>query len=124
MAEPNDIANPLKKFVTDTLMQRKRAAIVALCYMYAGKALKMFRDKQARDAYWTNRTFYAYASVFADIFDDGGTNLGFFIAHTAKYGLYLEKANQGKYAALWPIIKALVPRFYRDLNKIYGSSKA
>jgi hypothetical protein len=115
MNTSEDIAN-LKNNIGN-IYNRKKAAIYALCKMYAGLSLQRFRQQQAADKFWRNRTNTAYNTVFSDaeITEDF---IGFFLAQRVEYGLYLELANNRKYEAIRPTVIAFYSRFMRDLEAI------
>lgn len=112
----NEIAN-IKRNVRKAY-DRKRAATIALCRYYAGMALAAFWQKQSGNKFWTNRTGVARDTVFGDAFDDKDV-VGWFLAHTQEYGVYLELANNRKHAALLPVVLSFYSRFQRDLAKIF-----
>jgi len=103
---------------TESLFERKRAALYALSLRYAAEALNDFRKKQAQNAYWTNRTGTARDLVFSDAYLEE-TEVGWFIAHGVEYGVYLELANNGRYEALRPTIKEFAKPFFNDAKKLY-----
>ena len=102
--------------------KKKKSAVYALCGYYASLALQLFRRRQARDSYWTNRTHLAMDTVFARPFKEGEDVMGWFMAHTQQYGVYLELANDRKYESLRPIIMRYLPRFKADLQRIYSDN--
>jgi len=48
--------------------------------------------------------------------------VGFFLAHTQQYGVYLELANNRQNEAIRPVINEMLPLFQKDLKKLYGAS--
>lgn len=100
---------------------RKRAAVYALCLYYAALVHAEFVKRQLnRDAgFWTNQTRSAALLVFADAFSDRD-EIGFFLAHTVEYGVYLELANDRQNEALRPLIEEFFPKFRADLEAIYA----
>lgn len=99
---------------------RKVIASIALCNYYSARALEVFRRFQSFNVFWNNRTNSAYNQVFsANIVGD--TEIGFFIAHNVKYGIYLELANDRKHEALFPIIRDLDSQFEIDLRSLWNA---
>lgn len=101
----------------DNIYDRKKAAIYALCKYYAGLCLQRFRQKQASDKFWHNRTNTAYNTVFSDA-ELTKEFCGFFLAHMVEYGIFLELANNRKYESLAPTVMSFYSRFERDLEAI------
>jgi hypothetical protein len=101
------------------IFERKKAALYALCLYYAAKVLEIFNRRQAADEFWQNRTYQAKDRVHSDAFQETDV-VGFFIAHGVHYGKYLEFAKDGRNAALWPVVKGVIPDFMRDLKELYG----
>lgn len=115
MSEKEDIAN-LKRNIGN-IYERKKAAIYALCKFYAGLCLQRFRQKQAQDAFWHNRTNMAYNTVFSDA-EMTKEFIGFFLAQYEDYGVFLELANNRIHESLRPTVIAFYARFMRDLEAI------
>ncbi|NBK25096.1 MAG: hypothetical protein EOM68_24105, partial [Spirochaetia bacterium] len=49
----------------EAITKRRRTAAYALCVYYSSLALQLFKRRQARDQYWTNRTGIARDTVFS-----------------------------------------------------------
>jgi len=86
-------------------------------------AINYFRSVQPanvgqRGLFWTNQTGQAALRVFTEAFSRG-LSLGWLIAHGVDYGIYLEKCNDGKHAALWLIIKRFSGRYFNDVRRLY-----
>ena len=94
-------------------------AVFALSLEFAAKALNDFRQRQGTNEFWTNRTKIAKDTVFADAFLEQNI-VGWFIAHSVEYGVYLELANNRQNEALRPIIRKWVKPFRRELKKLYA----
>jgi hypothetical protein len=108
----------------NSVFNRKRVATVALCRYYAGIALETFRMLQTpgqlvEGEFWTNRTQMARDGVFAKTFTEANA-VGFFLAHTVGYGVYLELANNRAHESLRPTIESLMPMFQRDLGELWA----
>ena len=100
--------------------ERKSAAVYALCLHYSALALQYFRAEQSNNRFWNNQTNIAKDTVFSSAFKDSGDIIGWFMAHSVQYGVYLEKANNEKNAALGPVINEFYQRFLVDLRKLYA----
>lgn len=109
-------ANNVNNNIT-SIVQRKRAAIFALCLYYAGLALNYFRAQQANGAYWANRTGQARDRVFSGPISENDV-LGWFLAHGVRYGIYLELTNDGQNAALEPVVGIFAKQFLSDVKRI------
>lgn len=118
MAETHDSVAAVKSNV-QKIYNRKYNAALALCYEYSGMVLNSFLQQQSRNKYWTNRTYVALDTVFSRVIVEKDV-VGFFLAHSVEYGVYLELANDRKYAALAPVVMNFLPRFERDLQEIYA----
>lgn len=118
MAETHDSVAAVKSNV-QKIYNRKYNAALALCYEYSGMVLNSFLQQQSRNKYWTNRTYVALDTVFSRVIVEKDV-IGFFLAHSVEYGVYLELANDRKYAALAPVMMKFLDRFERDLQEIYA----
>jgi len=107
------------KITIQEIFQRRRAMTIMLCMAYAAKALQNFREQQITDEFWNNQTNVAYNSVFGQELVEGD-EVGFFLAHTVEYGVYLELANDRKHEALRPVINELLPEFTVNLQRIWA----
>lgn len=103
------------------IYNRRYQATYALCIYYAGLVLQHFRMRQEGNTYWENRTNLAKDLVFSQPFmEEGGNVMGFLLAHTVHYGVYLELANNRQNEALRPIINEYLPKFKADLERLYA----
>lgn len=94
-------------------VDRKQAAMVALARRWAGDLEGQMRVK----APWTDRTGVARASLFSDV-RLGPDELSIILAHGVDYGVYLELANNGKYAILWPTATANAPDIVASYQRL------
>jgi len=117
-ADTHDSVAAVKSNV-QKIFNRKYNAAIALCYEYAGMVLNSFLQQQSRNKFWTNRTYVALDTVFSRVIVEKDV-VGFFLAHSVEYGVYLELANDRKYAALAPVMMKFLARFEKDLQEIYG----
>lgn len=97
---------------------RKRAALFALSLFYAGKIINDFRQiQEGSEMYWNNQTGLAMSTMFADAFQDDD-EVGFFLSHFQRYGIYLELANDRQNEAIRPLILKWAPQFFKDAREI------
>ena len=102
--------------------ERKKAALYGLCTYYAALALRTFREIQRRDYFWMNQTYLAMDTMHTGAFKEGKDMMGWFMAHTQQYGVYLELANNRQNESIRPIIKRYLPRFRADVQRIYSDN--
>lgn len=105
----------------NSIYDRRRAAVYALCLRYAHLVLRQFRDLQRYNAFWQNQTGQARDTVFSKAYIEENV-IGFFLAHAVKYGVYLELANDRVHEAIRPIIRQFAGSFYKDLKRIYSDA--
>lgn len=101
-----------------TIQEKKRLAIIALCKQYATLVIQDFQNIQANDHFWNNQSGFAKDLMFAEEFEEKNV-IGFFMAHAVDYGPSLELANDGKHAALRPMIEKFLPKFKKDLEQLW-----
>lgn len=99
------------------IFDRKRNAIIALCFFYGSLALRYFQSQQVGNRFWNNQTRTALRTVFSGVIETKNV-VGFFLAHTVDYGVYLELANDRQNESLRPSVFRFYSRFVRDLEKI------
>lgn len=107
------------------IFERRRASLYALALYYAAQAINYFRSVQpptpnSKGKFWTNRTGQAAARMFTNA-ELGKDFITWFMAHGVQYGVYLELANDRRYAAINPIIQRYAGRFIEDAKKLYGT---
>lgn len=121
MAKPLDFRPIMSNIYA--IYDRRVAAVYALCEEYAARALQDFLSNQDLNKYWINRTYTAEREMFAEAFREVGDKaVGWFMAHGAAYGVYLELANDRKYEAIWPIVLKYEYLFKKDLERIMGAA--
>jgi len=97
---------------------RKRIKLYALSLDYAGRVINDFRQLQENaEFFWNNQTDEAMKTMFTRAFQDDN-EVGFFMAHTKIYGIYLELANDRQNEAIRPIILKWAPKFFKAARKI------
>lgn len=70
------------------------------------------------NAPWTDRTGDARASLFATVYDDGGTIIQIRIGHGVDYGVWLEIAHGGRWAIIAPTVDHFAPIIGRDIQRM------
>ncbi|WPD20180.1 hypothetical protein [Thermaerobacter composti] len=89
---------------------RQRAATIALAQNWAGR----MEAHMKREAPWEDRTGNARNGLFAGASFDGHT-VRIRLGHTVHYGVYLELANEGRYAIIGPTRR----KFEADLKRSF-----
>ena len=98
---------------------RRLNALYMLCDYYQAKAVQMFREYQAENMFWTNRTSTAYSTVYGGV-TKKKEFVAWGLAHKVEYGVWLEMANDRKHESLRPILSVLEPEFMKDARDIFG----
>ncbi len=97
----------------DAWAKRQRGAVVVLAKNWAGQLER--RAKQ--NAPWTDRTSNARNGLFGSTAVEGN-QVFIRVAHSMEYGVFLELANDGRFAILKPTVSdatAEIERAYRRL---------
>jgi len=103
------------------IFKRREATLYALCLFYAAKCVEDFNKLPfTSENPWNNQTYQAKDRVFGDAFRETEV-VGFFMAHGVEYGPYLEFKDDGKNAAIWPVVRDHVQPFLKDLKELYGA---
>lgn len=100
------------------IYQRRRAALFALAGNNALDALLRFKRAQAQNTFWKNESNDAMNLMYTKPFIRGDI-IGFRMGHGVFYGIYLEKANDGRHAAIRPIISIQAKRFHKEAEALY-----
>ncbi len=108
MAGSNEVNRNLR-----AMSDRHKAALYALSQRYAAQ-MEAYAKVNAR---WQDQTSLARKGLFGYSMSRN-QSLITRIAHTMDYGVYLELANQGKYAILLPTVKRFVADFIEDAQKV------
>lgn len=114
--------NEIKQNIA-SIYKRKKNALIARSYQYAGFALQIFRQNQPsgpgiKGKYWHNQTSIAADKVFSGVISESGV-VGFFLAHNVDYGPSLELSNDRRNEALRPVVMSLEKRYTADVKKDY-----
>lgn len=98
----------------ESAFDSKAVKIYALALEYAGTAINKAREEHP----WNDQTYQALDRMFSKAFVSG-KEIGFLLAHGVDYGVYLEKANDGKNEILHKVIAEIGPEFLREAKEIY-----
>lgn len=70
------------------------------------------------NAVWTDRTGDARRTLHADVADSPGVATTITLAHGVPYGIWLEIANQGRFAIIAPAIDHWAPIIMQDIQRL------
>ncbi|MBO5743304.1 MAG: hypothetical protein J6R68_03385 [Clostridia bacterium] len=103
----------------DALGPKMGAAIL----MYAATKASEFRYKMKINRPWTDRTNMAKALLDAKVSQPNDTTIRITLSHGVDYGIFLELANEKKYAIIAPTIQEESPRVVEDLQNLMNKIK-
>jgi len=75
-----------------------------------------------RDIPWTNRTKWAASGVHSYI-DITPNEAAVGLYHTMSYGVYLELANNRRYAIIEPLVRKHAPKLMEELKRLFGGGR-
>ena len=107
----------VKKNISEIYIRRK-AALFALSGSNALDALLRFKRAQAQNTFWNNESSDALNRMFTKPFTRGDI-VGFRMAHGVFYGVFLEKANDGRHEAIRPIMGIQAKIFFKQVKELY-----
>lgn len=98
--------------------------VFLLANTYSKACLDEFQSEQKTGAgvigkYWHNRTGLAADRMFAEPIEEG-TSIGWFMAHTMDYGVYLELCNNRDHEAIRPLVEKWGALFIAKVRELYG----
>ena len=98
--------------------------VFLLANTYSKACLDEFQSEQKTGAgiigkYWHNRTAHASDRMFAEPMEEGLT-MGWFMAHTMYYGVYLELCNNRDHEAIRPLVEKWGALFIAKVRELYG----
>jgi len=93
---------------------RRRAAVVALAQDWAQELEKRAKE----NAPWKDRTGNARQGLFGSTMVSP-RSVRIALGHSVEYGVFLELANDGKYAILKPTIDAAVPEIFKAYERMW-----
>lgn len=67
---------------------------------------------------WTDRTSNARSGLAAQAVKESDTVFSIIMTYSVSYGIYLERANDGKYATIIPALTSQAPRVLKTCTKI------
>lgn len=94
---------------------RRVAAAQAVGEAWAGKMEQAAKDQ----ALWDDRTGHARQGLFGRCFIQGD-DLVIILAHSVDYGIFLELANDGKYAVVDPLVKHYSPQIFAEMKALFA----
>jgi len=99
-------------------LDRREAGLYALANSSA-QEMESFAKRNAR---WSDRTGNARQGLkgYAELENN---EIVIYLAHTVKYGIYLEKAMAGKYAILKPTMRKHKKDLKRELQRYWKATK-
>lgn len=107
-----DITNPVQE-----LISRKLYGMISMMQVMAGRAEAEMKEK----APWNDRTTNARNGLFSEvIFDENAYT--FALSHGMEYGVFLEKANNGKYSIVKPTADIYGDKLKRFVKDWWSSS--
>ena len=108
------VAENIKK-----IYERRVVAVFALAGNNALQALLRFKRAQSQNTFWKNETSDALNRMSTKPFKRG-TLIGFRMTHGIFYGIWLELANEGRHAAIRPIIGIQAKIFFKEAKALYS----
>jgi len=98
----------------DDWADRQRAAVIMLAKNWAGQ----LEGRAKANAKWTDRTSNARNGLFGST-GIAGNEVQIYLGHSVEYGIFLELANDGRFAILKPTLDAAIPEINRDYKKLW-----
>ena len=97
--------------------ERKRAAAIALAQNWAGEIEARGKSR----APWRDRTGNARNGLFGSTQITGlaQNEIKIVIGHSVEYGVFLELANDGRYAVLKPTLDAAAPEIFESYRRLW-----
>lgn len=68
---------------------------------------------------WLDRTANARQSLHAYVMQLSRDTVRLYLSHGVEYGVYLETANAGRYAIIWPTLEEHIPQIRAMLQGIF-----
>ena len=106
-------SNEVKKNLQDWA-SRQRAAVIMLAKNWSGQ----LEGRAKAAAPWTDRTGNARNGLFGST-EVKGNEVKIILGHSMEYGIFLELANDGRFAVLKPIIDQAVPEIYDSYKRLW-----
>lgn len=97
-----------------TWADRQRAAVIMLAKNWAGQ----LEGRAKTNALWTDRTGNARNGLFGSA-EVKGNEVFIRLGHSIEYGIFLELANDGRFAVLKPTIDQAAPKIYDSYKRLW-----
>ena len=111
-------SSPLKKN-----LDKISAKLGAVILMYSATKADELQAKMKVNRPWTDRTGMAKALLNAKVSQPDSDTIRITLAHGVDYGIWLELANEKKYAIIAPTIREESPRIIEDLDNLMSKLK-
>lgn len=95
----------------------------ALILMYASTKAAELEAKMKQNRPWTDRSNMAKATLNAKVSSPSINVIRITLAHGVDYGIWLELANEKKYAIIGPTIEQEGPRMITETNGLMSKLK-
>lgn len=103
--------NWMSRFLDERLNRLERSIRSDICPM-----LQQYAQQHAP---WTDRTGAARRGLHSTYTKQSSYNFLVHLSHGVDYGIFLEKANSGRFAILNPTVEAMLPRMTRTLKGVW-----
>lgn len=99
-------------------MDKMSLKLGAVVLMYAATKAVKIESSMKQNRPWTDRTGMAKVLLSAKVSQPSSDVVRTTLSHGVDYGIWLELANEKKYAIIAPTIRDEGPRMVADLNDI------
>ena len=96
------------------LDRRLQRAVFGVAKYWDGRIEAHAKQK----APWTDRTTNARNGLKAEAVKVDSNTFAIILSHAVNYGIWLERANEERFAIIMPTIRLYAPKVVRTLNKI------
>lgn len=108
--------NPPSTAVPDMVTEYRTRLHKRLVYL-ANAYAPQIESWMKQNAVWTDRTGNARQTLWSEVFDFIDVIVLAF-GHGVSYGVFLELANQGRYAIITPALDYFAPKIWRDATEL------
>lgn len=95
----------------------------AVVLMYAATKASELQSKMKLNRPWTDRTNMAKTLLNAKVSQPNKNTVRITLTHGVDYGIWLELANEKKYAIIAPTVRDEGPRIIEDMNNLMTKLK-
>ncbi len=95
----------------------------AVVLMYAATKASELQSKMKLNRPWTDRTNMAKTLLNAKVSQPNKNTVRITLTHGVDYGIWLELANEKKYAIIAPTVRDEGPRIVEDMNNLMTKLK-